>query len=710
MTEKETEGLALLKEYAADPNGMAILHRMADSIEVANHRARRYWTPTVKKSRGWTVNLRISRVDAIMLRKDKVDIALVPKRMDPAAMTTLKPLADRGRSFRQAPGSERYAFDWAKAAKHWELFEKAHHEMLEYEGTDSRVKNPEAHAVIDFLNRTLGRDLPYPEREPSVPLPSPVDGKGSRLELLDAFAASEPGRAILRATARSIEAANEAGRGHWGTTLAKDATYVTLNVGSACAIRLHPDKVRILLFPDRVETSVQTAVEGKALDDFGRDRIPGSRNYELKWSDAAQMWRSLERAHHAVLAAKPSQTTAYHRSHSNDVIDFLNRTLDIELPYPDYATGATEEPGNSPQGFRTLIESIEKSKLHFSTETVANYLLALQTKRFAILTGISGTGKTRIAMAVARSFPATIRDRRWVESDDAAAPEDAVRMTARPFHFKHRQIILPVSFVARVDAFLTPEPGSNSGMIAVTYPDGRTKLRFNREPNRNVTWLLFAGAHDFRDWYLANLEAGDQYYISLNEGRGSRKHEIEFRLAEAGTVERAVDNREVVPVRPDWLDSRGLLGYLNPLTNEYVKTPFLSLLLDARTEVARAKKEGRDPHPFFVVLDEMNLARVEHYFSDFLSALESDEPIPLHDDERVADGAAESGIPVPRQLRVPKNVFFTGTVNVDETTYMFSPKVLDRAFTIEFDRVDLDGYRDGHPGSDEAEGLSSGWR
>lgn len=210
--------------------------------------------------------------------------------------------------------------------------------------------------------------------------------------------------------------------------------------------------------------------------------------------------------------------------------------------------------------YRHLIESLQAAGLHFSEETVANYVLALQTKRFAILTGISGTGKTQIATHV---------------------------------------------------------------------------------------------------------------------------------------VERKLDNVVVVPVRPDWVDNRGLLGYLNPITGAYSMTPFLSLLLEARDEERRADKDGRDPHPFFVVLDEMNLARVEHYFSDFLSALESDEPIPLHDNQEIEDGAAESGVPVPRQLWIPENVFFTGTVNVDETTYMFSPKVLDRAFTIEFDRVDLAGYTDG---------------
>jgi 5-methylcytosine-specific restriction enzyme B len=90
-----------------------------------------------------------------------------------------------------------------------------------------------------------------------------------------------------------------------------------------------------------------------------------------------------------------------------------------------------------------------------------------------------------------------------------------------------------------------------------------------------------------------------------------------------------------------------------------------------------------------VILDEMNLARVEHYFSDFLSSLESGEAIELHDILAIEEGENEDAIPVPRTFVVPPNVYFTGTVNVDETTYMFSPKVLDRAFTIEFNTVDL---------------------
>ena len=198
-------------------------------------------------------------------------------------------------------------------------------------------------------------------------------------------------------------------------------------------------------------------------------------------------------------------------------------------------------------------------------------------------------------------------------------------------------------------------------------------------------------------------------WLRFVEGLVPEDGRLEVGVAESEIAEEQSDNCRVVPVRPDWVDNRGLLGYLNPLTGQYSVTPFLSLLLNAQDEDSRATAEGDDPLPYFVVLDEMNLARVEHYFSDFLSALESDEPIHLHDSRAIEEGRVESDFTVPRELSVPRNVFFTGTVNIDETTYMFSPKVLDRAFTIEFDRVDLAGYTAGVAPSESSElDLSAG--
>jgi len=210
--------------------------------------------------------------------------------------------------------------------------------------------------------------------------------------------------------------------------------------------------------------------------------------------------------------------------------------------------------------------------LRFSDETIANYILALQCKRFVILSGISGTGKTQLALAVARHF----------QPSNGAPPEKQ---------------------------------------------DG----------------------------------------AELRHGR-------------------------IIAVRPDWTDNRGLLGFFNPILDEYSSTEFLDLLLAAREDEKLALVESRAPAPYFVILDEMNLARVEHYFSDFLSAMESGEPIELHGNLALEERDPEAGRAIPRRITVPSNLFFTGTVNVDETTYMFSPKVLDRAFTLEFNEVDLKGF------------------
>ncbi len=130
-----------------------------------------------------------------------------------------------------------------------------------------------------------------------------------------------------------------------------------------------------------------------------------------------------------------------------------------------------------------------------------------------------------------------------------------------------------------------------------------------------------------------------------------------------------------VSIGADWTNREPLLGYPNALNkDEYVKpeSGVLQLLMRAN--------EDRDK-PYFLILDEMNLSVVERYFADFLSAMESGEPIKLWDGNESEEDENKF---VPKEIHLPKNVFIIGTINVDETTYMFSPKVLDRANVIEF--------------------------
>jgi hypothetical protein len=127
----------------------------------------------------------------------------------------------------------------------------------------------------------------------------------------------------------------------------------------------------------------------------------------------------------------------------------------------------------------------------------------------------------------------------------------------------------------------------------------------------------------------------------------------------------------IIPVGADWTNREPLLGYPNALKpEEYVKPD--SGVIDL---IMKANSNPELPH--FLILDEMNLSHVERYFADFLSVMESNEEIPLY-----AEGTLING--VPSKLKVPTNLFIIGTVNIDETTNMFSPKVLDRANTIEF--------------------------
>ena len=351
----------------------------------------------------------------------------------------------------------------------------------------------------------------------------------------------------------------------------------------------------------------------------------------------------------------------------------------------------------APRSLTSLIRSLTDRGLLFPRELVANYILALQTKRFAILTGISGTGKTRIAKAVAEHFEHS--EQRRVDT----IPDDAIGIDAMPYMFKYPRVMIPVEVAANLN-LLGPGTQLADRQIRIRYPEGPTTLTYHRD-ERGATALLFRG--EFKEWFRSNVKEGDRIWLRVREGETPDSDELEIGLSETELVEQPANNCVVVPVRPDWVDNRGLLGYLNPLTSEYSTTQFLNLLLRARDEEKRAEAAGEKPHPFFVILDEMNLARVEHYFSDFLSALESGEDIPLHENEAIESGESESGPQVPRKLKVPGNVLFTGTVNVDETTYMFSPKVLDRAFTIEFDQVDLKGFSE-DISSEDTSGLNLG--
>jgi hypothetical protein len=179
---------------------------------------------------------------------------------------------------------------------------------------------------------------------------------------------------------------------------------------------------------------------------------------------------------------------------------------------------------------------------------------------------------------------------------------------------------------------------------------------------------------------IAALRSGDgRNFIILRGVSGTGKSRLVSALAKAVYGSPHVDSPylTIVEVRPDWTDGSSVLGHYDPIGRRYVRTPFLDALIAAD----EARKAAPDSSaPFFVCLDEMNLARVEYYLAECLTAMESGNALSL-------DTRWDANL--PRSLRWPSNVYLFGTINIDESTLRVSDKVLDRAQVIDTSDIDL---------------------
>ncbi|MGI6787200.1 MAG: hypothetical protein ACOX5X_01415 [Acholeplasmataceae bacterium] len=136
---------------------------------------------------------------------------------------------------------------------------------------------------------------------------------------------------------------------------------------------------------------------------------------------------------------------------------------------------------------------------------------------------------------------------------------------------------------------------------------------------------------------------------------------------------------DIISVQPSWRDRSEMIGYLNEFTKKFNESDFLKALYEAtyRDDIN------------FIVLDELNLARIEYYFAEFLSILE----MPNHSDWLIeVVPSSEPGDPqnlINGKILVPENVWFIGTANKDDSTFTITDKVYDRASTIEMNaRID----------------------
>jgi energy-coupling factor transporter ATP-binding protein EcfA2 len=191
-------------------------------------------------------------------------------------------------------------------------------------------------------------------------------------------------------------------------------------------------------------------------------------------------------------------------------------------------------------------------------------------------------------------------------------------------------------------------------------------------------------------------------FVLLAGISGTGKSKLVRLFAEAVGATTENHRFKLIPVRPDWNDNSDLIGYFD-LEGKFQPGALVSTLIRAQADPQQ---------PFFLCLDEMNLARVEHYFSDFLSVIESRRWKTSPDGSRVQtdpiltatqlaslqqatlDEDVKAALPAllaanPHGLSFPDNLYVVGTVNMDETTHPFSRKVLDRANAVEFSDIRL---------------------
>jgi hypothetical protein len=408
---------------------------------------------------------------------------------------------------------------------------------------------------------------------------------------------------------------------------------------------------------------------------------------------------SWQQAHEDALkvVTNPYKKAVLWQSHREDLRHRIASIAGVELPRPGYVP--------APVTLKIVRDQFAASGLAYTVAQVATFITALQTKGFVVLSGISGTGKSKIATGFVEMLPKSSATNPIVSDTTGLIP-----ITIKPYMQTYKRIILP----SRQVDLLPPMPIDTQHEVPVslddTRGDGRIEHRSHGTTSVTVLYLRGQIGKNF-----GNVDVGTNLYLQpviSNDGEKIERVELlrpDQLQATESSEETPASNHLFLSVRPDWRDSTSLLGYYNPLTQTYEWTGFLRFILQAAENY---KGPVADRIAWFVILDEMNLAHVEYYFADLLSVLESgrnnegwtSQPLRTTYPDLIADDDVPE-----HEIYLPPNLYIIGTVNMDETTHAFSPKVLDRAFTIELTDVDFSHYPPATQGSESA-GLNDDQR
>ncbi len=227
---------------------------------------------------------------------------------------------------------------------------------------------------------------------------------------------------------------------------------------------------------------------------------------------------------------------------------------------------------------------------------------------------------------------------------------------------------------------------SGDHIFDLTMKGDETEVKISEKVNQIKSYIGGKG-FTYPDGLIENfyLSLKSKPFVILAGTSGTGKTRLVRLFAEAIGANTQNGQYKEVAVRPDWSDSTDLFGHVD-LNGTFVPGAIIEFLAEAQ----------RNPdHPYILCLDEMNLARVEYYLSDFLSVIESRDFV----GEKIKSyplvnlqlyGTDEKARAKYGEIRFPENLYLIGTVNMDETTFPFSRKVLDRANTIEFNYVNLE--------------------
>jgi hypothetical protein len=364
----------------------------------------------------------------------------------------------------------------------------------------------------------------------------------------------------------------------------------------------------------------------------------------------------------------------------------------------------------------------------FTKDVISDYCLSLYTKPFVIISGISGTGKSKMAQLFQPFISDTASESGRSQANIASntiqqyitlTVTDGIMNGDGRGNFRQEDLTLLLSVNEYNDYKREREELQEKGttdnfkqLYWITLVDdnrGEYKIQFYVQRAQSpLIRVRFKSKHgtdqpyDLQPYLKRNYKVDDVIRLmKVDEKRFKIIKVIDEEVikTEHSLKTRTFDNNICfIPVKSDWTDPSGIMGFYNIIEKSYHIGPLLKHLLYAN--------ENPDV-PFFVILDEMNLSKIEYYLSDVLSVLEtrlpgkdanqviSKEKIMLHSassSDDYIDTDDEYFDTIPAKVSIPTNFYITGTINIDETTYMPSPKVLDRANVIEFNAVELDRY------------------